>query len=243
LATGSGAVFSSAAFQSNVNPTADMRVVVEDDLIVEAGSSFRGSGGAYLSSPPGEKFYGTDNDGLFDGSESLGDVDIADLPAARVNDGTNGELYIQTAVRNRDESGSSTIVSFPNLLRVRNDGTETANVGITYQPTNEAYGEDVIDGGDVRANDVIEAYEFFNSGSKISPQSDYEAGPKNTVEVGVGETEQIGLEIDLSVGTIVEDIAEAASPGTEDVFNGGEYDTVQILDQIRVGNELSAGDS
>lgn len=245
IATGSGAVFSSAAFQSSVNSTADMRVVVEDDLIVEAGPAFRNNGN-YDSNPSGDKFYGTDNNGLFDDAESLGDIDIENLPAARVNDGTNGDLYIQTAVKNRDKSGSSTVVDFPNLLRVRNDGTERAAVGITYQPTDAAYGGDVLDDGPIDANDVIQAYEFNaggGSGNKISPDSNYDGNPANTVEVSAGGTENIGLTIDLSVGTIVEDIAEAAAPGKSEVFNGGEYDTVHILEQIQVGNTLSAGDS
>ena len=247
LATGSGAVFSSAAFQSSVNPTADMRVVVEDNLVVEAGNSFRGSGGAYLEDPSEDKFYGTGDGSLFSGSDSLDSVDIDDLPAARVNDDQNGGLYIETAVKNRDENGNPIVVEFPDLLRVTNEGTETAEVGISYQPTNDAYGADVgVNGGSVPAGDVVDAYVFESeggSGGKISPNT-YDGDPANTTTVGVGETEQIGLTIDLGVGSgpIVEDIAEAASPGTSDVFNGGEYDTVQLLEEIRVGNELSAGD-
>lgn len=246
LATGSGAVFSSAAFQSSVNPTADMRVVVEDDLVVEAGASFRGSGGAYLEDPSEDKFYGTGDGSLFSSSDSLDSVEIDDLPAARVNDDQNGGLYIETAVKNRDENGNPIVVEFPDLLRVRNNGTETAEVGISYQPTDDAYGANVVNGGSVSARDVVDAYVFESeggSGGKISPDT-YEGNPANTTTVGVGETEQIGLTIDLGVGSgpIVEDIAEAASPGTSDVFNGGEYDTVELLKQIRVGNTLSAGD-
>lgn len=247
LATSSGAVFSSAAFQSSVNPAADMRVVVEDDLVVEAGASFRGSSGAYLENPTGDKFYGTGDGSLFSDSDSLDSVDIDDLPAARVNDEQNSGLYIETAVKNRDENGNPIVVEFPDLLRVSNNGTETAEVGISYKPTDDAYGTDVgVNGGSVPAGDVVDAYVFESqggSGGKISPDT-YNGNPANTTTVGVGETEQIGLTINLGVGSgpIVEDIAEAASPGTSDVFNGGEHDTVELLKQIRVGNMLSAGD-
>lgn len=244
LATGSGAVFTSASFQSSVNPTADMRVVVEDDLVVEAGDSFRNGSGDYVSDPGGAKFYGTDNGGLFADSETLKDVDVDDLPAARVNDDQNSGLYVQTAVKNRDEDGNPIEVEFPNLLRVRNDGTETAEIGISYQPTDQAYGEDVGSGEPIAAGHVVDAYVFKSdggSGGRISP-SKWDGGPANTTTVDVGETEQIGLTIDLTVGSIVEDIAKAASPGKSDVFNGGEYDTVHMLEQIEVGNTLSAGD-
>ena len=241
LATGSGAAFSSAAFQSSVNPAADMRVVVEDNLVVEAGDAFRDSNNQYLENPTNSKFYGTGTDGLFVGSENLNSINTDDLPAARVNDGQNSDLYIETAIKNRGGDGTPTIVNFDNLLQVENIGTEVAEVGISYQPTNDAYGEDVLD-GPIAGDDVTDAYEFYSeggSGGKISPEETYDAGPANTTTVEVGDTEQIGLRIDLT--NISDNIAAAADLDGNDVFGGGDQDTVDILNQIRVGNVRSAG--
>ncbi|OYR74596.1 hypothetical protein EO776_03585 [Halorubrum ezzemoulense] len=237
LATGSGAVFSSAAFSASATSTADFRVVVEDNLVLEAGDSFRNGDGAYLDNPSG-KFYGGSDD-LFSGDSGLNGLEPDELPAAYANDRTNSDLEVETAVQNFEE------FKFDNFLQVTNEGTETREVGIRFN----LYGADVND-GPIKKQDLIQAYEFYNEGGdggKISTNGSPGGSVssqtlKATTSVNPGETEQIGLKIDLTVGSISDDIAEAAAPGTNDVFNGGgEYDTVHLVESIRVGSD-SAGD-
>jgi hypothetical protein len=125
---------------------------------------------------------------------------------------------------------------------VTNEGTETREVGVRFNQ----YGTDV-NNGPIKNSDLIQAYEFYNKGGdggKIS--TDGSPSGSQTLNartpVNPGETEQIGLKIDLTVGTISDDIADAAAPGTDDVFNGGgEFDTVHLVESIRVGSD-SAGD-
>jgi len=238
LATGSGAVFSSAAFSASATSTADFRVVVEDNLVLEAGDSFRNTDGDYRDNPSGGKFYGGTDD-LFSDDSGLNGLEPDELPAAYANDKTNSDLAVETAVQNFET------FEFDDFLQVTNEGTETREVGIRF----EEYGEDV-NGGPISSSDLIDAYAFHNQGGdggKISTNGSPGGSPSTqnlnaTTPVTPGETEQIGLKIDLTVGTISDDIADAAKPGTNDVFNGGgEYDTVHLVESIRVGSD-GAGD-
>ncbi|GAB3701654.1 hypothetical protein GCM10028858_17210 [Halorubrum pallidum] len=238
LATGSGAVFSSAAFASSTASSADFRVVAEDNLVVEAGASFRGDGNEYQPNPSGDKFYGGGDD-LFTDESSLADLAPEELPAAWANNENNDGLAVETAVENLAET-----YEFPDFLQVRNEGTEDAEVGIRF----EEYGEDV-NNGPVTPEDLIQAYEFLSDGGdggKISTDGNPDASNignqtiDNTTTVPVGGTEQIGLVINLTNDTIRTAIAEAASPGTDDVFNGGEHDTVQLVETLRVGSDSTA---
>jgi hypothetical protein len=217
-----------------------MRVVVDGNLIVEAGASFRdGTGeGNYDPRPSDEKFYGTGGGELFDGDTALADLTPEDLPAAWADEGQNDSLSVQTAVKNL--SGT---YNFPDFLQVRNEGTEAADVGIRF---NE-YGEDVND-GPVESADLIQAYEFFSGGSesdgrKISTHGNPNASDinnqslPNTVTVDTGDIEQIGLTIDLTEDSIRSAIASAAAPEDENVFGEGDYDTVHLVESLRVGSE------
>ncbi|ELZ47784.1 hypothetical protein C463_02171 [Halorubrum californiense DSM 19288] len=240
LATGSGAVFSSAAFSNSATSSADFRVVVEDNLILEAGGSFRNDNDAYLDNPSDSKFYGGNSNSLFSGESGLDGVEPDDLPAAWANDKTNSNLEVETAVQNLGT------FEFSDFLQVTNEGTETAQVGIRF----EEYGADV-NGGPIAASDLIQAYEFYNKGGdggKISTDGNPTGSVSNqslsaTTAVPAGATEQIGLKIDLTVGSISSNIADAAKPGTDDVFNGGgEYDTVHLVEKLRVGSDSTADD-
>jgi len=256
LATGSGAAFSSAAFQSSVNPAADMRVVVDGDLIVEAGAAFRNSDGGYQSNIADGEFYGVNQNEFFStanpsqgGADSLGSgFSTDDLPIASVNGDQNEALSIKTAVKN------DTSHTFEELLQVRNEGTEPVDVGVKF----EEFGVDTDGrmsgkGGDVDEANVVKAYEFKagsnpNNENPISYNQEVTEDEvpdtaaqtvNNVVTVSPGETEQISLEIDLTVNItdeISEQIEDAADIG--DSFTGGENeteDTVQLIDSIRVG--------
>jgi hypothetical protein len=263
LATGSGAAFSSAAFQSSVNPAADMRVVVDGDLVVEAGDAFRNGDGDYRSSISDGEFYGVNQNEFFStadpsqgGEDSLGSgFSTDDLPIASVNGDQNEILSIQTAVKN------DTSHTFEELLQVRNEGTEPVDVGVKF----EEFGVDTDgrvsdNGGEVDEANVVKAYEFksdsnpnnenpisYNQGVNENRVPDTDAQTvNNVVTVSPGETEQISLEIDLTVnrtGELSEQIEDAATIG--DSFTGGENgteDTVQLIDSIRIGAD-SAGET
>jgi hypothetical protein len=257
LATGSGAVFSSGAFASaTASSTADIGVVVEGDLVVEAGASFRNNSGKYISSRADGEFYGDGTDDLFDSLDDdsgsaeqfdNGTISVDELPAARVNGGStrqsDKDLDIQVAMPSHQDNGDPLDHRFDELLQVSNEGTEPAEVGIKYSE----YGEDAnSEGGNIPNHKIRDAFKFLRSdGSVISPTKG-DTDNKNSVEVGVGETKQIWLDIDLSkTGTvstdIATDIASAAEPDESDVFSGGDYDTVDILDQVQFGDELDDG--
>jgi hypothetical protein len=241
LATGSGAAFSSAAFSNSAASTADFRVVVEDNLVVEAGSSFRNAGGDYQPNPSDDKFYGGGDD-LFSDASTLASLEPEDLPAAWANNQDNSQLEVETAVENL--AGT---YAFPDFLQVRNEGTESAEVGIRF----EEYGADV-NGGPIDAGDLIQAYEFFSDGGdggKISTDGNATATDVSgqtvpaTTTVPVGDTEQIGLTINLTASDIRAAIADAATPDTGDVFNGGEHDTVHLVETLRIGSDSTSEDT
>ena len=251
LATSSGAVFSSAAFQSSVNPAADMRVVVDGDLVVEAGNAFRNGDRDYQPNIGDGEFYGTNQNDFFSTAnpdqgegDSLGSgFSTDDLPIASVNGEQNEDLSIQTAIKN------DTSHTFEDLLQVRNEGTEPVDIGVKF----EEFGVDTDgrvsgNGGSVDEANVVKAYEFKadsnpNNENPISynqevseeevPDTDAQT-VNNVVTVSPGETEQISLEIDLTVnitGKISEQIEDAATIG--DSFTGGENateDTVQLIE-------------
>ena len=257
LATGSGAVFSSGAFSNAVaNSTADIGVVVEGDLIVEAGKAFRDGDPANDYDPAtadGEDngFYGENTESLFDnldtnsgntGSEEEFDnsntLTVDDLPAARVNSERAGNgLNIQVALDSTNNDGNPVSVTFSNMLQVTNSGTEIAEVGIGYSQ----YGEDA--GNGVPKESIRHAFQFVYDGDsntkRISPKNDG-ADNQGSVEVPIGETKQIDLDIDLSRSAIHADIADVADVGQK-AFSEGTYDTVDLLDQVKFGDELAEG--
>ncbi|MEZ3163939.1 hypothetical protein ABNG03_03245 [Halorubrum sp. RMP-47] len=252
LATGSGAVFSSGAFASaTASSTADIGVVVEGNLIVEAGASFRNNNG-YNPNTANNGFYGDNTSSLFtnldnnSGNEEQFDnntVSVDNLPAARVNSGStaSNNLNIQVAMPSEEDNGDPFKHTFEDVLQVRNEGTEPAEVGIKYS----GYGEDVGSQDPVSIGKVREGYKFKSAGDNISPTKG-SSDNENAVEVGVGETKQIWLEIDLSVNgnggnNLATEIAEAAEPTEDEIFNGGAYDTVDILDEVTFGDELDEG--
>jgi hypothetical protein len=186
LAVGSGSVFTSAAFSDNVNPSSDMRVVVEDaaNLLVEPGASFRGGSatGSYDSSldPANGKFAGDSNNNFFGSSppgqgtsDALGSsIDVDDLPVAFVSDATNGNLSIQVAVQLGETA------TFKDLLQVTNNGTGDVDIGIKFSTfgvdttsTNLGGNGDFPDqGGNVQIENAVGAYTFSAPG--ISTGSD-----------------------------------------------------------------------
>lgn len=144
LAVGSGATFTSAAFASSTTPTADLRVVVDQDLTVEQGPGF--SDGNPDNTDNSDFFTGANEDAGGDIDDSSGGAFENDsLPLAFVNGDTNDNLVIKAAVSN----GGSHI--FTELLQVSNDTSAPVNVGIAYDrgagPGSDGsqYGQDISD--------------------------------------------------------------------------------------------------
>jgi hypothetical protein len=266
LAVGSGSVFTSAAFNNRVNPSSDMRVVVDDSLLVEPGISFRtGSnpGDSYDSNldPTSGKFAGDNNGNIFDvtnpstdGSDELSsNIDVADLPVAFVSNDTNGGINIKVAVQLGETA------TFDDLLQVTNNTGSSVDVGIKFS----AFGVDTTltedpssnltnNGGAVDIENAISAYSFLKSGSSNEISSVGTDDPPtvdgqtigSALTVSDGNTEQIDLQVDMTSNInagsddLVTQANTAASTGSGNPFQKPE-DTVQLIQEITVGTNAS----
>ena len=148
LATGSGALFSNAAFSTSTTSAADLRVLVE-----ERGLVFRGNPDA-----PDEEDNIVDTDdfeNFFDGEDiddsNGGAFDGETTPLAATNGEANENLEI-SAVAGLGESAT-----FSNLFILENNTEDSVNVGIAYNRDDNSfnttgstagqYGEDILGGG------------------------------------------------------------------------------------------------
>lgn len=219
LAMGSGAVFTSASFSNTTASDSAMEVYAAGNLRVRGGSS------------PSGLDYTTDYTGSINNA--------SDLPAAYVSGDTrNGDLNVKVATRN-----SSSTKSFEYLLKVSNDSTRIASIGVGF----DAFGTEVT-GGPVAQGDVVDTYKFKTNDSKssydftsysgvsdatdISGTSGSPESPSNYAEVPSGET----LAIDLSVepaGSLVSDINSTTEGGPK--FDAG--DGLLLVDSITFGTE------
>lgn len=265
MATGSGAVFSSAAFSSDVDASSDMRVVVEEDLIVEAGAAFRDASDNYDSTldPTGDgKFAGTDNSDFFantdpgtDTEEDLGnDLDPDDAPAVFVNDLQNQNLEIKLATPLDD-----TTYTFNDFLRVKNETASQISFGIKFQEFGaDTTGNQDSNGGNVNEASVVNdpttapdkgIYELKDSnGDQISTDGGHfdtnsissvdNQQVYKSVDINAGTKEQISLEVDFTASSIRNSI-KGASSASGNPFNTIE-DTVQLVDALRFGQAPSA---
>ena len=225
LATGSGAVLTSAAFSDSVGASSDMRVVVAKGLEVRAGQAFKDDGTInksngdidednyvkYASKP---NFFDLSSD---PDPQGLDDIDSDDLPVATVNrrdQNVNGDVKIQVAV-NVDTNS----VRFTDILEIENKGTSSVDVGISYDrqgglgPGAGQYGNDVNVGGDVlneiTAQTVQHIYRFmgfgggtFGPSDRISPDEANPPGdgpddPNTVATIPPGSTMPVDLKIEL----------------------------------------------
>lgn len=172
LATGGGATFTQAAFQSSTQPDSDLRVVVDqnlqfganpglnttrDDIADDSGffddadgadsGTLNESGGVFDDENEGS---GSDDDGDEgfdpDGGDRNGDGFNEGfeprLPKAFA-EGVNDELTIKAAVQ------IGTTHTFDNLLRVGNGTESTVQIGIAYDREGQGNGENGNYGADV----------------------------------------------------------------------------------------------
>lgn len=237
LVFGSGAMSVNAAFNSSVNPTGDIRVVVDEELVVEAGSMFRSGGDPNNSFDTPKTYNGVNlydngdfnNNSLFGGTsdDGLENIGAGDVPAATARDQENGDLYLETAV---DLDADGQIGDSSNgFIQVRNDTEESQDIAIRYS----SFGDDV--GSGITETQVTDTFILRAENDKAISPSDPSGSPQtvyNTVTVDPGSIEQVYVDYDTA--THSDSIVDAADNG--DPF-GGSVDTVDFLDELEVGVE------
>ena len=240
LAVGSGSVFTSAAFNNQVNPSSDMRVVVDEKLTVEPGILFRDGSNAgdpvspTSSTPPdGETLKNQTSDSLFGGNNDAGldtnNIGVNDIPAASINDEVDGNLFLEVAVAlgTNDKIGDSS----NGVFQVRNDTNSDQDIAIRFN----TFGPDVGTGGSqVSETQAVETFRFFDSGDNQISTDDPTAGPPtvaNAVTVDAGTVEQIYVDYNT---TTHEGALETAAGISGNPFNQ-QTATVDLVDTIDVG--------
>lgn len=240
LATGSGALFSSAAFSNAVNPSSDMRVVVDEKLTLEPGILFRDgtsdddSFDPGASSPPGsETLQDQDSNSLFGGNTNAGleNIGVNDTPAAAINDAVDGNLFLEVAVA-LGETG--TIGNGSNgVFQVRNDTSDSQDIAIRF----DTFGPDADgDTNDLSEQQAVDTFRFFDSGDNQISTDDPTTTPQtvdNVATVSPGSVEQIY--VDYDTGAHQTDLEDAAGI-TGNPFNQ-QTATVDLVDTISVGVE------
>ncbi|WP_435161795.1 hypothetical protein [Halorubrum sp. SY-15] len=219
-----------------------MRVVVADSLTLEPGTFFRSGSSPTdgfapnASSPPGNgSAFDQNSSSLFggEGNSGLENIDVQDLPAAAINDATNGDLFLETAVPldDKDQLGDAT----NGLFQVTNDSAEAKPVAIRFT----GFGPDGDgDSGDLSKQQVVETFEFYDSGNNhISTDDPDGTGPNGTVagEVSIapGTTEQIYLEYDTEEHA--SDLRNIAGASQNPFNNSSSGTTIDLVDSIEVG--------
>lgn len=227
LAMGSGAAFTSAAFENTAAADADFRVVVEDDLVVEPGPAFRDSEDNFNPSSGNAEDWARENGDSFFSGDSLESIDRDDGPkVAAMNNATNSDLEIEVATFLDENAGLDQ--TFEDFLQVRNSGTTQRNVAIGFSE----FGSDV-SSEDINADDVREIYQFENTdGIRISEES-FEDIP-NWFTLEAGETRQINLSVDTT--EFYEEIVDLAT-GTNPFEGGERVTTVDLVNEIEFGTE------
>ncbi|GAB7010353.1 hypothetical protein [Halorubrum trueperi] len=231
LATGSGAVFSSASFTSSADSSADFRVVVEDDLIAEAGESFR-DGEEF--DPDEDMYYDISSESLFSGGDddidgTLNTLEPGDLPAVGANAETNEDLAFEVATM------IDTSHDFDGFLRIRNEGTEDKDVGITFTPS-----DTITEDGPLTLGLVQNTYQFkLEGGMIISPNpsgnGDGDSDPANFVTIPAGGSENVALHVNTEDQTS-KDLTKGADLDDLDPFSeNGEHATIDLVDEIVIG--------
>jgi hypothetical protein len=239
LAGGSGAAFSSAAFQDSVSPSADFRIVAAGDLVVRRGKAFQNNDESYVVNG-----YDPANPG---GSEisDFSTLSPNDLPVAWANNNEDGSLSVQLAYQN----SSSGPTPLNNFLEIENQGTTTENVGINFDggyaiDGSEGWTDDAADlssysssSSEIGYDDIQAIFQFRDASdsSQISPSSpDSSETPINYVQMDPSDVLDVNLGISLT-GNQVSTFAQAANVGTP--FSSASQDGFQLLNQISVGTE------
>jgi len=165
LATGSGATFTSATFQSTAPANSDLRVLVEQQGLEFEGNSAESGDPNAVDNPD---FFADDPSGGL--NETAGSAfDGTDAPLAYAA-GSNEDLRVKTLVPlGRTET-------FDALFKISNNSTDTVIIGVAYDRNNSdfdvnsdnsgQYGADVSvggPGGELNDIDAQRIYQFSNA--------------------------------------------------------------------------------
>jgi hypothetical protein len=264
LASGSGAIATSAAISGTVNTASSLTVVVEQDLEAKAGLAFNDDGSVKNSYSEQYVPYPTNTSFFQEQSNPLDDINREDVPVGTVsprNTTVNDELELKVALS--IENNINTFI-FENFLQIENNGGTEQNVGIRYDRENDAYdpngqyGEDVVVGGDfendLSQHDVQHIFRFKTNdpgtGGEMlispDPTGDSDA-PNESRQINPGNSIQVNLDIKLTelqyrVDIIDETFTLDPKENIENAVDttngfGDSITTVDLLDGITIENE------
>jgi hypothetical protein len=242
LVFGSGAMTVQAGFTDSFNSTSDMRVVADASLLVQAGTIFRsgsGVGGTFEPSletpgPNGEVLFDGDSKSFFGGigHDDLDALDSSNVPAVAVNNAENDSLSLKTAMLQSDDSQFGEPGN--GVLQVINQKDAPQYVSIRYS----SFGDDTApNGGPVTKADVANVIKFKIGSNQISPTSGgIGSSPQEVdynVEVPAGGSKQIWIDYDTTqAANNIDSAASVSGSGF-----GPDTDTVQLLEEIKIGLE------
>jgi hypothetical protein len=265
LATGSGAVATTASLSDTVESNSDIRVINPQDMELRAGVAFRDDGSVRETDGYGptetaadynytanyttnKTFFEADDPNNPEGLEKISESDVPVATVNRRDENVDDEVVIQTAIALANYDGNE--FWFENILEVENRAGGEQDLAIRYE---DNYGADVNkDPGNVPElqqklyrEDVHQVYQFWvkKSGADyhISPEAgDYSEEPEEFVSLDPGETVQLDLKIDL--GTYTENAFGNTVDPKKGIRNAQEslgftagLDTVDMLDAIKIG--------
>jgi hypothetical protein len=260
LATGSGAVSTTASIVNSVEPTSEMSLVVNERVEGRAGAAFNDDGS--VKSAYDDQYVQYDsNQSFFDEStDTLDDIDKSEPPVATVSPrdtDVNEDVKIQVAFPLDMESDTYT---FENILEIENYGGESQSIGIRYDRTdatydpNGQYGEDATntspDENTLTYHDIRWVYKFVvpdrftqtNGSTLISPNyqssspSPSNDDPDDYFSVDSGQTLQLDLKIDLNEYSFVNIDPRVSIESEVDKSPSftGTTDLVNLLDAITI---------
>ncbi|MUW14246.1 hypothetical protein GJ633_05925 [Halorubrum sp. CBA1125] len=246
LASGSGAVFSSATFQNSAESDADFRIVSQPGLTLRRGDAF--SSGYSWAYGPGVKTasfinpVSAENPGI-----DFSDLKPSDLPVAWANEQEDGSLVVQLARQN-----NSSDVDFNQLIEVENTGQTDENVGISYAggyaPVNDGSTPNwFVDGyatnnptDEITKADVQQIFTFQTNSddTQISPDSGTNSDEPNThYTLGSGNTVQVDLKTTLNGDQT--SVFAKNSGGGDPFVDSPATGSLQLLDRITVGTDFT----
>jgi len=254
LASGSGAIATSAAIANSVSTTSQLAVVVDEQLKVRAGQAFNDDGSVKSGYTDRYVAYESKPSFFDDSSDGLDDIDADDPPIATVNrrdQNINNDVKVITGISIENNKND---YYFENILKVENYGGKKQRIGISYDRSdntydpNGQYGEAVdttAAAGDpaLSPHDVQSVYRFEVNNDdldeyRISPDESNGGSddPARYYSLQPGETVQLDLRIDLTPyfsGLVNPKENIEAAADTSPTFTRST-DSVDMLDAITV---------
>lgn len=259
LATGSGAISTTASLTDAVTTSSSFKVINPQELEIRGGQAYTDSGAVRTTdgfglteSDPDYNYtnYYVDNashSSFFNPSGGINDISQADVPVAAVNRRdtfVNENLEIQTAISILNDDDQYV---FENILEIENKSGGQEDIAIKYE---NYYGNDVEVNStnfedDITVDDVQHIYQFYVSSSdasriQISPEANTTPPeePANSYGIDPTETIQLDLEIDLTPWggrTTSIDPKEGIRNAIDNPGFTGGLETVDLLEAIEIG--------